>query len=368
MALRSVDAAEAVQQLDRFDTVIDARSPAEFAEDHLPGAVNWPVLDDEQRRIVGTLYVQDSPLAARKLGAALVSRNIAALLERWVQDKPREWQPLVYCWRGGQRSGSLALVLDQIGFRTARLAGGYKGFRALVREALTRLPRDFDYRVLLGRTGSGKTRLLHALAAQGAQVLDLEALACHRGSVLGGLPGQPQPAQKRFDTLLWQALRGLDPSRPVFVEAESKKIGALQLPLALVEHMHAHGRCLQVDMPDPARVQLLRQEYVALIDEPEHLCALLEGLVELRGRAAVTRWQALGRAGDWDTLLAELLLQHYDPLYLRSTDRHYAGLAQARAVPLPDGGDAALHAAAATLLADLPACHPSTPAPAGTAS
>ena len=234
MTVQTLNAAQTIAQLDTFGAIIDARSPGEFAEDHLPGAVNWPVLDDEQRRIVGTLYVQSSALAARKLGATMVARNIADHLDRWIADKPRDWQPLVYCWRGGQRSGSLAWFLDQIGFRTAKLQGGYKGFRAVVRQDLADWPSRFDFRVLAGRTGSGKTRLLQALAAEGAQVLDLEALAAHRGSILGGLPDQPQPTQKAFDNRLWQALRLLDAARPVFVERESKKIGRLQLPDALV--------------------------------------------------------------------------------------------------------------------------------------
>ncbi len=350
MSLRSVDAAAAIGQLAEFDTVIDVRSPAEFAEDHLPGAINWPVLDDEERRIVGTLYVQESPLAARKLGAALVSRNIARWLEQGVQDKPREWRPLVYCWRGGQRSGSLSLVLDQIGFRTTRLNGGYKGFRTLVRESLAELPKRFDYQVLLGRTGSGKTRLLRTLAQAGAQVLDLEGLACHRGSLLGGKPGVPQPSQKRFDTLLWQALNAFDPARPVFVEAESRKIGALQLPDGLITQMQQHGRCVLIEMPDAARIELLLQDYAALTAEPELLCTLLQGLVELRGRAAIERWQAQARAGDWPALLAELLAQHYDPMYKRSTDQLYRGMPQARILHLPDGGAAALAQACAALL------------------
>ena len=360
MTLKAVTADEAVARMpggapnsdDRFDTVIDVRSPAEFAEDHLPGAVNWPVLDDEQRRVVGTLYVQDSPLAARKLGATLVARNIATHVERWVQDKPREWQPLVYCWRGGQRSGSLAWFLDQIGFRTAKLTGGYKAFRAVVRSELEQLPQRFELIVLAGRTGSGKTRLLAALAAQGAQVLDLEALACHRGSVLGGLPDTPQPSQKAFDTQLWHALSRLDARRPVFVESESKKVGSLQLPDALVQRMRGHGRCLRVQMSDDARVQLLLQEYGFFARDVEGFCRLLDALSELQGQSRVKRWQAMARDGQWREVFAELMREHYDPLYERSMARHFAGLADAEVVDLADGGDAALAAAARALLAD----------------
>ncbi len=351
MSLRSISPAETATHLAGFDALIDARSPAEFAVDHLPGAINWPVLDDEQRRVVGTLYVQTSALEARKLGAAMAARNIADHLDRWIADKPRDWQPLVYCWRGGQRSGSLAWFLDQIGFRTARLAGGYKGFRAVVLQDLAAWPLRFDFHVLAGRTGSGKTRLLQALAAEGAQVLDLEALAQHRGSILGGLPGQPQPTQKHFDSKLWQALRQLDPLRPVFVESESKKIGQLQLPDALISHMHANGQVLRVEMADAARVQLLLQDYGFFAQDTERFCTLLDGLVVLRGRETVGRWQALARAGLWAEVFGQMMRDHYDPLYQRSMDRHFSGLAQARSVMLADGGDAAMRQAARQLLA-----------------
>jgi len=356
VSLRTVDAREAAAGSRvgadgaRFDALIDVRSPSEFADDHLPGAVNWPVLDDEERRHVGTLYVKDSPLAARKVGAAMVARNIAMHIERWVQDKPREWQPLVYCWRGGQRSGSLAWWLNEIGFRTARLQGGYKAFRSLVRDELATLPQALQLTVIAGRTGSGKTRLLQALGEQGAQVLDLEALACHRGSVLGGLPDTPQPSQKRFDTLLWQQLRGFDAARPVFVESESRKVGSLQLPDALVARMRQDARCVRVQMDDGARVQLLLQEYGFFADAPERFCELLGALIELQGKERVARWQAMARAAQWPELFGELMREHYDPLYERSMRRNFSGLAQSRQVALADGAQATLRAVAHELL------------------
>lgn len=350
MALRSLSAADAVRQLHDFDAVLDARSPGEFALDHLPGAQNWPVLDDAQRRVVGTLYVQQGPLPARKLGAALVARNIADHLDRWIADKPREWRPLVYCWRGGQRSGSLAWFLDQIGFRTTRLDGGYKGFRAVVRDDLAQWPQRYDFRVLAGRTGCGKTRLLHALAAEGAQVLDLEGLAHHRGSVLGQWPDQPQPSQKAFDTRLWHALQALSPDRPVFVESESKKIGRIQLPDALVERLHRHGRVLQVSLPDAARVDLLLQDYGFFAERTDEFCRLLDTLVPLRGREQVGVWQAQARAGDWPGVFQALMREHYDPLYRRSIDRHFAGFAQAPEVALAGTDADSLRSAARQLL------------------
>ena len=344
------DAAAAAGSLAGFDAVIDARSPAEFAEDRLPGAVNWPVLDDDERRVVGTLYKAQGPLAARKAGAVLVARRIAGHLERELADKPREWRPLVYCWRGGQRSGSLAWFLAQTGFRTAQLDGGYKAFRAVVREALTTLPARLDFTVLAGRTGSGKTRLLQALAVAGAQVLDLEAFANHRGSVLGGLPELPQPSQKRFDSLVWQALTAFDPARPVFVESESAKIGALRVPEALLQRMRGLGRCVRIEMPDAARVQLLLEDYAFHFDDAERFCALLAPLHEQRGHETVARWQSLARACRWAELFAALMAEHYDPLYGQSMRRSYPGLAQAPLLQLDDGAPATLAQAASALL------------------
>ena len=352
MPLFTIDAAWAAARLDAEGVdgaVIDARSPAEFAEDHLPGARNWPVLDDDERAVVGTEHKQVSDFDARKHGAALVARRIADILDRHVADKPRDWQPLVYCWRGGKRSGTLAWFLSEIGFRTQLLDGGYKAFRAFVRAQLDTLPLQHRFTVIAGRTGSGKTRLLQALAAQGAQVLDLEALARHRGSILGGLHGEPQPAQKAFETALWNALRRFDPARPVFVESESRKIGARQVPEALLDQMRGHGRCVVVQMPDDARVALLLEEYADYLRDPDRFCSDLDGLTELQGKARVERWQAMARAGDWPSVYRELMLQHYDPLYTRSIRRNF-DVSQALDIDVPDGGDAAMTGAAARLI------------------
>ena len=351
MSLRVVTPAEVTADPCRFDTLIDARSPSEFAEDRLPGAINLPVLDDEERRVVGTLYKQDSALAARKVGAAMAARRIADHLEAQVADRPRDWQPLVYCWRGGQRSGSLAWFLSQIGFRTAQLEGGYKAFRALVLEQLQTLPQGLRFIVLAGRTGSGKTRLLQHLAAAGEPVLDLEALACHRGSILGALPGQPQPSQKHFDTAVWQALRGLDRARPIYVESESARIGKLRVPEPLLQCMRDHGQVVQVVMPDAGRTELLLQDYAFFADDVPGFCRLLDGLVALRGRERVQSWQAMARAGQWGALFGRLMAEHYDPLYDRSMQRHYGSLSTAPSLALADGGTRALDDAVMALKA-----------------
>jgi len=310
---------------------IDVRSPAEFAIDHLPGAVNLPVLTDDERRQVGTLHAQDSAFAARRLGAALVARNIAHIVDTHCATRPRDWAPVVYCWRGGKRSASLAHVLNEIGWRAMQLDGGYRTWRRHVVEALTRVPAQFLYVVVCGLTGSGKSRLLAALGDEGAQVLDLELLARHRGSLLGDLPGDPQPSQKAFETDLLTTLGRFDPARPVYVESESRKIGAIQLPDALLDAMRG-AACVRVDTPRTLRVALLRDEYTHFIADPASLADKLQPLVPVHGHKVIERWAAAAAAGDFATLVDELLATHYDPTYGRSMLRNFPRHAEAMRV------------------------------------
>lgn len=331
MSVQAISAADAITRLDEFGSIIDARSESEYAEDHLPGALNWPSLNNEERKLIGTIYTQVNPFEAKKRGAALAAANIARHIERDVISEPRSWQPLIYCWRGGNRSGSLAMVLGQIGFKVSVIEGGYKAFRAAVLDVLPELAARLDYRVVCGPTGSGKTRLLHALAQADAQVLDLEGLASHRSSVLGTIPGQPQPTQKRFDTLVWDALRRFDPARPVFVESESKKVGNLAVPDALIERMRA-SRCLRLELPDDERVALLLEDYDYFVQDPTAFCERLGALTQLRGRATVEDWQQQVAAGKIENVVRELLLKHYDPGYASSIGRNFTGYADARAI------------------------------------
>jgi len=328
VSVQPISAADAIARLQEFDTIIDARSESEHAEDRFPGAINWPSLDDAQRHEVGTLYKQVSPFEARKRGAALVAANISRHIEREVMDKPKGWKPLVYCWRGGQRSGSLSLVLGQIGFRVHIIEGGYKAFRAAVLQQIPELAARLHYRVICGPTGAGKTRLLHALAAEGAQVLDLEGLANHRSSVLGVIPGVPQPTQKRFDTLVWEKLRSFDPARPVFVESESKKVGNVAVPESLMAAMRA-SECLRLELPVEERVALLMEDYDFFVKDPEFFCKRLEALTQIRGKAVVEGWQALVRTGQVEPVVRELLDSHYDPGYAASTARNFRRFAEA---------------------------------------
>lgn len=315
--------AATVVELQAFEEIIDARSPGEFAEDHIPGAINLPVLDDAERKRVGTLYKQVSSFEAKKMGAALVSRNIAHHLESYFTDKPKSYRPLVYCWRGGSRSGALTHVLEKIGFAATQLEGGYKAYRRHVIAELDSLPSCRVYRVVCGPTGSGKSRLLLALANEGAQVLDLEALAAHRGSLLGALPDQPQPTQKSFESAIWSALSRFDPAHPVFVESESKKIGALRVPDALIAAMRA-SPCIRLEVPLAERVRLLTEDYAHFLTAPETINRQLGYLTSLRGHETIAAWHALVEQHAWPELVAALLDQHYDPTYLRSLSNNYA--------------------------------------------
>lgn len=311
-----------VAQLSEFDDIIDARSPAEFAEDHVPGAINCPTLDDAQRIEVGTLYKQVSPFAARRLGAAYAAQNIGRHIAAQFNDKPKQWRPLVMCWRGGQRSGSMVTVLRAVGWDACQLEGGYKAFRHLVMAELAEKPAQFSWRVVSGPTGSAKTHLLQALARQGAQVLDLETIACHRGSVLGDLPDTQQPGQKHFETSLWQTLRGFSADQPIYVESESRKIGNLHLPDSLVDAIR-NSPVHFVDAPLPARVDFLLNEYRYWLERPDLLQQRLHALRSLRGAETVERWKGWAAEGRFRELVEALLAEHYDPSYRSAQARNY---------------------------------------------
>ena len=332
-----------------FSTIIDARTEDEFELDHLPNAVNWPSLTNEERIRVGTLYKQVSPFEANKVGAALVAGNIARHIDQQVMPLPKSWQPLIYCWRGGKRSGSLALVLGQIGFRVWLIEGGYKAFRAAMVQDIAKLVSGLKFQVITGPTGSGKTRLLQALAKAGAQVLDLEDLAKHRSSVLGRIPGQPQPSQKHFDTLVWDALRQFDPQQTVFVEAESKKVGNVAVPMSLMEAMR-QSPCIDLQLSDDERVQLLLEDYDFFVKDLAMFNERLSLLTELKGKAVVNAWQAQLDSGQLELVVRDLLVGHYDPTYAKSVARNFVKFPHATAAPLQNRHASSMQSLAACLV------------------
>lgn len=295
-----------------FDDIIDVRAPAEWAEDHVPGAISLPVLDDDERARVGTIYKQVAPFAARKIGAALVAKNAAKHLEGPLADKPGGWRPLVYCWRGGQRSGSFASILAQIGWRVEIIEGGYKSWRHLVVDALYDDVFPCPVVVLDGNTGSAKTEVLNRLPALGFQVIDLEGLANHRGSLFGHMGDQP--SQKAFEGRLAVALARLDPARPVVVEAESSKVGEVRLPPKLWRAMVAAPR-VAIAASRPARAGYLVTAYADMVADPARLDGVLASLRAAHPADVIADWRGMAAAGRFVELAEGLMERHYDPRY-----------------------------------------------------
>ncbi len=318
----------------RFDDIIDVRAPSEFAEDHLPGAINLPVLSDEERAQVGTIYKQISPFDARKIGAALVASNVARHIAGPLKDRQGGWQPLVYCWRGGQRSGAMATILSQVGWRVARVEGGYKTWRALVVKRVQERGFPAPVIVLDGNTGSAKTAILSRLAARGHQVIDLEGLANHRGSLFGAQGDQP--SQKMFEGRLAAAMEGLDPARPVLVEAESSRIGNLSVPRA-VWHGIAQARRITLEVPVAARAGYSARDYADIADDPGEVQRIVRKLAPLHPAERIEDWLRLVDQGDWPALAGGLMRSHYDPRYAKHRARYAAR--EAATVPLDDLAD-----------------------------
>lgn len=333
-----------VADLVHCDTLIDARTPAEFALDHIPGAINCPALSDEERVIVGTLHQREGAFEARRTGGAMVASNLALHLRATFADKPRDWKPIVYCWRGGLRSGAMTQWMRLVGWDARQLGGGYKSWRRHVIAVIEETAPRLDLRVLTGPTGSAKTRILNALADAGAQTLDLEACADHKGSVLGGLPGIEQPSQKRFETRIATVLARVDLARPLYVEAESRKIGRVAVPTPLLMRLR-ESPCIEIAAPPEARIAYLLRDYAYLGDDAEALAGKLALLHGLQSNETLARWQQWARHRDLAPLFAELIGMHYDPLYARSQQGNFIrldGATRFEAAGLDEGGVRAL--------------------------
>ena len=344
-----IDAARLTDTMPHFNMIIDVRSPAEFADDHIPDAVNLPVLDNVQRAEIGKLYKQVSPFAAKRAGAVLVARNIAGHIDSRLSAMPRDWRPLVYCWRGGQRSGAMARIFSDIGWQTSFVDGGYKAYRRHIVHLLETLPSTLRLIVLAGRTGSAKTRILQTAQQKGLQIIDLEGIACHRGSLLGHEPDKPQPSQRLFESRLANALTRIDPNRPVVVEAESNKIGQIHIPPTFWARMRSASR-VTIDVPLAARVAFLEQDYAHIKTNHKSLAATLSRLRFRHSQSLVADWEAQIKANAWTSLVKSLLESHYDPAYDRSTARRNTiELLRLKAVRLDENAIEKLAAQLATL-------------------
>ena len=308
------------ETLSRFDAIIDVRSPAEFADDHMPGAINLPVLSNAERAQVGTIYKQESPFLANRIGGAIVARNIAGHLETALAEMPRGWRPLVYCWRGGMRSNAMATILSSVGWPVGIVKGGYKTWRREVVHGLDVDTAPLPVTLIDGPTGSGKTAILMALSEQGGQVIDLEGFANHRGSAFGGFDDLPQPAQRLFETRIWDQLRRFDLSRPIYVEAESARVGIRRVPRRLWHEMLAAPR-IEIHAPASVRSAFLVSAYGDAVSDRDSVARSLDLLKPFHSKETLSEWQALADAGEHRRLAEVLMLEHYDPLYARSRKR-----------------------------------------------
>ncbi len=330
-----VTISEAATDWSQFDEIIDVRTPLEWQADRIPGATNAPVLSNEERVVIGTRYAT-SAFEAKKIGAALVAKNIALALESQFHDRPRDWRPLVYCWRGGNRSNALATVMHRIGWKTAVLEGGYTAYRRFVVDDISRQVARLHYVVICGVTGSGKTEFLRQLSRQGHQVIDLEGLARHRGSLLGSEPEEDQPTQKAFESALWKTLSSLTAERPVYLESESKKIGRVQVPDALMTVMR-ESPCIELIPSVEDRVTFLCKDYQHFFETPNALKTQLGKLKALIGNETLHRWEDMIDRADWRGLVGALLAEHYDPTYHRSMRRNYQRYESAKRLSMHPG-------------------------------
>jgi tRNA 2-selenouridine synthase len=347
---RYITAQTAIADHDQYDSVIDVRTPIEYELDRFPGALNLPVLSNEERVEIGTMYKQVSAFAARKRGAAMVAKAIASHLETVLAEKPKNWRPLIYCWRGGMRSNAMAVVLSHVGWQVSVITGGYQAYRRALIPELGELCSTLKLQVLCGETGSGKSRLLQALSDLGEQTLDLEALAHHRGSVLGFYLNEPQPSQKMFESRLLKSMLNLDRTQPVWIESESSKIGQLRVPPELISNMRS-GRCFVIRTPQDQRVELLLDEYRQFTLEPASLELQLDRLNALHGRKRIDGWKQLIRAGEWRAFVGALLCDHYDPAYQHSMPRNFTHYPAASVIVIESTSDEGFAAGARRLVA-----------------
>ncbi|MEM9967933.1 MAG: tRNA 2-selenouridine(34) synthase MnmH [Pseudomonadota bacterium] len=303
-----------------LDTIIDVRAPIEFAEDHIPGAINLPVLSDAERARVGTIYTRQSPFLARKIGGALVAQNTAMHVQGPLAEKAGDWQPLIYCWRGGQRSGAFGTILDQIGWRVHILKGGYRSYRQQVVHTLYSAPLPHRLMLLDGGTGTAKTEMLSYLAEAGAQILDLEALAAHRGSLFGELE-DAQPSQKLFETRIASKLCQHSPHQITWVEAESSRIGERIVPPALWKSMRSAPR-VRLSAALKERAHYLCKRYADLTTDAARLNAVLDQLCPYQPAETISTWRRQADQADWRALAEGLIQIHYDPRYKKSVSDH----------------------------------------------
>jgi len=302
----------------KFDTIIDVRSPLEFAEDHIVGAINCPVLSDLERQKVGTIYKKESSFKAKIIGSSLTAKNIAFHIENKFMEKKGSWQPLIYCWRGGQRSKAFSLVLSEVGWRTNQLKGGYKEYRNQVINFLDNIGPKLKITLISGKTGSAKTKILKSIENEGGQILDLEGLANHKGSLLGKIPDLIQPSQKFFESLIFNKIQNLNLKDKIYIEAESSKIGNIHIPKSIWKKMIKSPR-IEISANVELRAKFLVSDYDYMCNNPTLINPIIKGLKNRLSKELFDEWTNLIERKKWFDLTKSFLENHYDPSYSSNT-------------------------------------------------
>ena len=302
----------------KFDTIIDVRSPLEFAEDHIVGAINCPVLSDLERQKVGTIYKKESSFKAKIIGSSLTAKNIAFHIENNFMEKKGSWQPLIYCWRGGQRSKAFSIVLSEVGWRTNQLKGGYKEYRNQVINFLDNIGPKLKITLISGKTGSAKTKILKSIENEGGQILDLEGLANHKGSLLGKIPDLIQPSQKFFESLIFNKIQKLNLKDKIYIEAESSKIGNIHIPKSIWKKMIKSPR-IEISANVELRAKFLVSDYDYMCNDPTLINPIIKGLKNRLSKELFDEWTNLIDRKKWFDLTKSFLENHYDPSYSSNT-------------------------------------------------
>lgn len=302
----------------KFDTIIDVRSPLEFAEDHIVGAINCPVLSDLERQKVGTIYKKESSFKAKIIGSSLTAKNIAFHIDNNFMEKKGSWQPLIYCWRGGQRSKAFSIVLSEVGWRTNQLKGGYKEYRNQVINFLDNIGPKLKITLISGKTGSAKTKILKSIENEGGQILDLEGLANHKGSLLGKIPDLIQPSQKFFESLIFNKIQKLNLKDKIYIEAESSKIGNIHIPKSIWKKMIKSPR-IEISANVELRAKFLVSDYDYMCNDPTLINPIIKGLKNRLSKKLFDEWTNLIDRKKWFDLTKSFLENHYDPSYSSNT-------------------------------------------------
>ncbi len=298
-----------------YDDIIDVRTPFEFSEDHIPSAINLPVLDNSERVFIGKKYKQESPFIAKKIGAAIVSENISKHIKNSLLKKPGHWKPLIYCWRGGQRSKAFATVLSEIGWQVTILDGGYKTYRKKIITNLNQIIKSYSFIVLKGKTGTAKTSILNKLEkSKKVGLINLEKLANHKGSLLGNIPNVIQPSQKYFESLIYHKLKEFKCKKNILIESESSKIGEVFLPKELIKKIK-NSPFIEIAASIVNRSNFLCKDYEEFLKEKDSFKKFFLHANKKLGYKIVGEWKKLYNDKNWTSLAAKLIREYYDPLY-----------------------------------------------------